>query len=349
MIQRKIVVCVALSIALIGSIGGQDTNPFDLKWRSGNKPTPNTTTSPLPEKAPAKPAADTAVEPAPSDPARADSEIADPNVTLEPVVDTPQSVIPEGTTGIETTDTEPDTARNVVAIPPVTTEQEETGLNEAPLIKRQASSGVLLLLIAISMILVAWVVNTNRGFLGKVYRAAMNENYSELLLRQNRFASAQYLYYIVYISFFINAAIFLYLATRNWSVLAEFSTVSLISVILFVALIYFCRHTALFALAQVFPIKKELRQYSFNIVLYNILAGVALLPIVLLFAFGPDALSGVMIVIGISILAIMYTLRQFRGVVIGSHVIAANAFQFFVYLCAIEILPILVLLKLVHN
>ena len=81
-------------------------------------------------------------------------------------------------------------------------------------------------------------------------------------------------------------------------------------------------------------------------IVFNILLAVILIPVNLGLAFGPDAVHGILIFLGVGSLLLLYALRQFRGVVISSDVIAENPFQFFVYLCAIEILPILVLIKL---
>ena len=83
-----------------------------------------------------------------------------------------------------------------------------------------------------------------------------------------------------------------------------------------------------------------------DIILFNILAGILLIPVNMLLAFGPGSMGYVMIIIGTIALGLLFLMRQTRGLMIGASVIATNPFQFFIYLCTIEILPVLVLVKL---
>ena len=119
--------------------------------------------------------------------------------------------------------------------------------------------------------------------------------------------------------------------------------------LVFLVLVYAVKHFIVRLLGETFMISKEMRHYNFNIILYNILVGIILMPINLFLAFGPSGLRMPMIYTGLALIALMYILRQFRGIVIGSHLIVQNVFQFFVYLCAIEILPVLVLFKFFPN
>jgi hypothetical protein len=98
-------------------------------------------------------------------------------------------------------------------------------------------------------------------------------------------------------------------------------------------------------LGSTFHIETETTHYNFNILLYNILAGIALIPVNLFVAFGPETLRLPVIYAGLGLLGILYLLRQLRGINMASHLIAGHVFQFFVYLCAVEILPVLVLFK----
>ncbi len=208
---------------------------------------------------------------------------------------------------------------------------------------------MFLAIFGLALIILIWAVNINRGFIQKIYRAALNKNFSALLLREQRFASAQYLYYIVYIVFFLNAGLFLYLISRyaSWDFGHRGTPVMLF--LTFFILVYAVKHSTIRLLGKTFMISKEMKHYNFNIILYNILVGIILMPVNLFLAFGPTGLRMPLIYTGLALIALMYILRQFRGMVIGSHLIVKNVFQFFVYLCAIEILPVLVLFKFFPN
>lgn len=317
-------------ISLPMTICGQSDNPFELQWRKGTPPGTTANSGTI---------------------ANVDNRQVVPDTQAVDTGEIQQfaDVVPE------------EVVEQPVASPPIETPEageasdieldaliEELAPQQIP-VKRKASTGMLMLLFGLSLVLIAWVVNASRGFLRKVYRAALNINYSSLLMRENKFASAQYLYYVAYVSFFINAGVFLYLATRYSSFFSEHSQVSLIVIMLLVVCIYLCRHSVLTALGWVFPVRDKLVHFSFSIILFNILVGIVLLPVNMLLAFGPESLYGVMIWLGFGTMLLLYLIRQFRGVMIGADIISANPFQFFIYLCAIEILPILVLFKLLHN
>ena len=89
-----------------------------------------------------------------------------------------------------------------------------------------------------------------------------------------------------------------------------------------------------------------MKHFSFNILLFNILLGIFLIPVNLFLAFGPADLYGVVITIALIGAGLVYLARQFRGLVIAGGLIGSNLFHFFVYLCTVEVLPVLVLFKL---
>ncbi len=224
----------------------------------------------------------------------------------------------------------------------------------APIEERPRPAGTIglalfLILFGLALVILTWAVNINRGFIQKIYRAALNENFSALLLREQRFASSQYLYYIVYAVFFLNGGLFLYLMSRYATWDFGHRETPMILFLVFLSLVYVVKHVVTRLLGETFQISKEMRHYNFTIILYNILAGIALMPVNLFLAFGPAGMRMPMIYTGLGIIALMYIMRQFRGVVMGSHLIAKDVFQFFVYLCAIEILPVLVLFKFFPN
>ncbi len=223
------------------------------------------------------------------------------------------------------------------------------------LVKREPSSSgsiglaLFLILFGLSLVILTWAVNINRGFIQKIYKAALNENFSALLLREQRFASSQFLYYIVYAVFFLNGGLFIYLVSRYAIWDFGHRNTPMILFLVFLVVMYVVKHIVTRLLGETFQISNEMRHFNFNIILYNILAGIALMPVNLFLAFGPPGMRMPMIYAGLGIIVFMYIMRQFRGFIIGSHLIMKYAFQFFVYLCAIEILPVLVLIKFFPN
>jgi hypothetical protein len=206
----------------------------------------------------------------------------------------------------------------------------------------------LVLLFGLIFTLLAWGLSLNRELLKKIYRAAMNENLSSLLYREQRFATTQYLYYTIYIIFFLNGGMFLYFLSRQfgwsaWTFQSVWACIGLVTVV------YLIRHLSLSILGSAYPITKEVTHFSFSIVLHNILLGIGLIPVNLFLAFGPEGMQKAIAVIGLAFCGLVYLMRQFRGLLISGSAISANTFHFFVYLCAVEILPLFTLVKFFHN
>ena len=209
----------------------------------------------------------------------------------------------------------------------------------------QKMSGAFLALIFLAIfLLLTIIVNINRGLINKIYRAFLNENFSALLFRETKHSALNYLYTLAYVVFFINAGMFLYLSqfAGGWNFGGPYTLIYFIAGALFV---YLTRHLVMRILARIFPVTKEVNHYNFNIIVFNIIVGLFLIPINLFLAFGPEVLFTPLLYGTLFILIGLYIFRQLRGTLIVSHLILQNIFLFFVYLCAVEILPLAVLLK----
>ena len=80
--------------------------------------------------------------------------------------------------------------------------------------------------------------------------------------------------------------------------------------------------------------------FSFDISIFNIMVGLVLLPLNVLLNFGPESMAKPLIIIGIIAFAIAYLMRQLRWMLTARQLIANSLLLFFVYLCAVEILPL---------
>jgi hypothetical protein len=112
-----------------------------------------------------------------------------------------------------------------------------------------------------------------------------------------------------------------------------------------ISLIFILKHILLKIVGAIFPIEKELGTYSFTIIVFQIILGIALLPFMIFIAYGteeliPYAIYGAFIMIGI-----FYIYRSLRGLFIGNRFLAYHKFHFLLYICTVEIAPLVVLLK----
>lgn len=194
--------------------------------------------------------------------------------------------------------------------------------------------------------ILAIVINTQRGALSKITKAITNENVLKLNHREEKKGVSGH-YFLLYFSYVINAAIFVYLILYNMKGLSGWMVFQYC--FLGILAIYLGRHLFLSFLGITFPFKKEASLYGFTIQSFNLFIGIILIPLNLIIAFGPQNIAVPLIYITIVFIGLLLLLRSFRGILIATRYISSNLFHFLLYLCAFEILPILLLIKVVGN
>ncbi|MBL7713208.1 MAG: DUF4271 domain-containing protein [Chitinophagaceae bacterium] len=96
-----------------------------------------------------------------------------------------------------------------------------------------------------------------------------------------------------------------------------------------------------------FNIRATSEQYNFNIFLVNKILGMMLLPFIVCFAFLDARWDTPLFIISIILIVVMLLNRYIRSWNIFAQFFLNSRFHFFMYLCAFEILPLAVLIKLV--
>lgn len=210
----------------------------------------------------------------------------------------------------------------------------------------QVSNAFLFWFLLLACALLAVVLNTKAKAIGLISKSILNENILKLFYREESTRVSLYLL-LLYLIFTINLAILIYLTYARFS--GPKGIIIFMSILGGVAVVYIVRHLFLTMLGIVFNVTKNTQLYSFAIMVFNIFLGICLLPINFLLAFGPSEFQGIMIGFSIGLVLIIVLLRTFRGVFIVSEHLSDRIFQIFIYLCAFEIAPMLVLMKFIMN
>jgi hypothetical protein len=98
---------------------------------------------------------------------------------------------------------------------------------------------------------------------------------------------------------------------------------------------------------NLFPFKKEIGFYQFNEVQINRLAGIGVLPFLFIISFSPEFLSVIALKVSLLLLSGLLVFRYLRGFVIGRDFFTNNKFHFLIYICALEIAPLVIIIKLI--
>jgi hypothetical protein len=112
-----------------------------------------------------------------------------------------------------------------------------------------------------------------------------------------------------------------------------------------VAGIYILKHLQLKIIALILPFHQEINLYNFIISNTNKVLAYILIPILFLLAYTPGPAQETVLYFSLGLLAVIYIYQSLIGLAIAGSIILFHKFHFFVYLCAVEIAPILVLLK----
>jgi len=211
--------------------------------------------------------------------------------------------------------------------------------------QQESSNTFIFWLILLSGVFIAFVINTKAHVIPRLMKSITNINVLTYNMREeNGGLSGQYI--ILYLTYFINAAVLLYLLGQKYTSFQGFTF--FLYCLGGAAAVYISKHLILGLLGYVFPINRDISVYNFSIEAFNIILGLILIPLNLVIAFGPSELSDPFIYIALGLIGLLLIIRSVRGLFIAAPYMQKNFFQFFVYLCGIEIVPILLLIKLVQ-
>jgi hypothetical protein len=214
-----------------------------------------------------------------------------------------------------------------------------------PGINKKSSKGFQIFFVLLSLLFLIFIVNVERSFVRDLWRVISNENYSSLHHRNQRNTMRQILLLMGYTVFILQTGLFIYYAL----VIFNYNGSSLDNIWACIALvlgIYLTRHGIIRYLRWLFNNDKEMTLFGFDISIFNTMVGLVLLPINILLIFGPDSIYKPLIIIGIITIVVAYLLRQLRWILSARQLITHSLFLFFVYLCAVEILPLWAISKL---
>lgn len=100
--------------------------------------------------------------------------------------------------------------------------------------------------------------------------------------------------------------------------------------------------------SSVFDLEKPIALYIFNIFLMVMMIGLLLLPVNILLAYASSEISTWVLWITIGIISLLFLYRLVRAVGIWTGIPGFSVFYLFLYLCAFEIAPLLIIWKVAN-
>ena len=207
---------------------------------------------------------------------------------------------------------------------------------------KDESSQMLLFIFLLCTVFLALIIAADRSVLNKLYRSLINDNFLSFFMREQKSGTSLQLFFL-HSFFIINLGLLAYFVLHD--VIYIDKSIKLWQCIVFIAGIYLLRHVFMNYLKLFARAEKEINRFYFTIIIFNIFVGLLIFPLNAFAAFAPDIISNTAIYISFFLVILFYITRQLRGLFIGSKFLIDHQFHFFVYLCTVEIAPILVLGK----
>jgi hypothetical protein len=161
-------------------------------------------------------------------------------------------------------------------------------------------------------------------------------------LLQNKMASL-----LLNIFFCISGGLFLYFLAhyKGWLQADGFIKKALLCIAL-VTIVYSVKYIGLKISGWLFGMEEVTETYLFIVFLINKVVGVLLLPATMMLALGSNTLQPVLLIISLLGLMILYLYRYLIALPLVRNHSALTGFHFFIYLCAFEVVPVLLIYKL---
>jgi hypothetical protein len=208
-------------------------------------------------------------------------------------------------------------------------------------------NGILFTLLVVVLALLTFSVASNRTAVGKAWRGFLNDNSLNVAQREASGIVGSTPYYMLYLNFLLNAGVFIFLVTRTFQE-ETFNNFGFLFTCMIGALAAFLfKHVMVNTVSYLFQTTEEARRYNFMIIIFNCVLGLFLVPFNLLIAFSAKGEYQFLLVFWmLGLITIFYLYRAIRAAAIGSKFLSSSPFHFLLYLCAVEIGPVFLLVKL---
>ena len=212
-------------------------------------------------------------------------------------------------------------------------------------LRQESSISWLPVILLLSLFTFSWLKIMYQKYILQVVLSIVNYQVALRLLRERNVLFRNMSIGLNFV-FILNLAVFIYFLFENFKIRPYFTIPILNYLVYCVGVIVFfnLKNFVCILLGIIFKYQEEFSEYIHNENLFNKNIGLLLFPIVVLFPYVPDIYKQFVLFAGIFFFGIMILLRTLRGfqIIIRKGV---SKFYMILYLCAIEILPVLILIK----
>ena len=195
------------------------------------------------------------------------------------------------------------------------------------------------------LLLFAWIQTSYSKRLRQIFHAVAQPHHVNQLEREGNLFKERVSLGLGFI-YYTMSSIFVFLIFREFdAVPAGMSNLAFTGIIFAGLFLYHVLKSAVvYASGVIFDTAESARQYQLNTMIFNHIIGIILFPVVIAALY---LNSTIILISGSIIIILLFLYRLFRGILTGLSNKRYNLFYLFVYLCTLEIMPLLLIYKVI--
>ncbi|MBP7821673.1 MAG: DUF4271 domain-containing protein [Saprospiraceae bacterium] len=194
------------------------------------------------------------------------------------------------------------------------------------------------------MLFLTAVATLNRGIFVNIYQAFRSDNMLRMWYRERVGRIFDLYFSVLYLISNLTIALFIFMILRFYY-FKHIGIKAYIFILVTLIALFLLKQLVLAIISAVYPVEKEISLYQFMLNIFNVALGLLLIPIVILQAFAQADIAFWASALGVAIFIIMYGYTFLRGFLIAARYLQSQILHFLLYLCTVEIVPLLVILK----
>lgn len=220
-----------------------------------------------------------------------------------------------------------------------------TQMNSVAKVQRPAwiLVSILVLLVSIGLVRIFFYIN----FHNIVYGFYNDRILAQINKEDNILTSWPYIFLYLIFSLSLGLFISLYQSYVLHQKDVEFSVFLKISVV--IGLLFLLKIIFIRMIGILFEVEKIIREYTVFLYLFYFNSVLILMPLLLLVTFMPSLYFNFLLILFILIIVILFLYRGFKTILLLIGGLRFSIFYFILYLCTLEIAPILILVKALNN
>jgi len=202
----------------------------------------------------------------------------------------------------------------------------------------------IMVIIALSVMILGYLFSAFRARFNTLIKASFSNQ-----LSREEYSLSHPTSIFLSVNFLITASLFILQAIcskKIFPAFIDFSFLSYLLIFVFLFAVYLVKIASLKITGFIFDNRAAINEYIFIVFLINQIIGIVFIPIIIFIAYGNESFVKAFFYIGIALFISGYIIRVGKGALTIFSDGEIPAFYLFLYLCTLEILPLLLGIKL---